>query len=213
MRFRSGASLAILPPLLLSASCNWLTPLIFIGEHKKAISAEFDKLTNSRTAVLVWTDPSTMFDYPYARFELATYIGDKLLAELTQREQKLDMVDPRDVEDYITANPDLQVDPQRIGERFKTDYVVYVEILQFQFRDPDQPQLLQGKIGASVTVHDIRADADQNRVFELERVNCRHPENSAQLMTATNSSRIREATYRKFAEMVARKFYEYSEDL
>jgi hypothetical protein len=32
-------------------------------------------------------------------------------------------------------------------------------------------------------------------------------------MTATNSRQIREATYLKFSELVARKFYEYEEDL
>ena len=66
----------------MTAGCNLLTPLIFVGEHKKKVSPEFDKLQNSRVAVLVWIDQVVLFDYPYARFELCTYISDKLAAEM-----------------------------------------------------------------------------------------------------------------------------------
>ncbi len=197
----------------LAASCNLLTPLVFIGEHKKKISAEFDKLMHCRVAVLVWTHPSTLFDYPYARFELATYIGDKLYTEMVRRKLAVDVVDPRDVEDFIQKNIDARIDPQAVGKAFKADYVVYVEVVKFQFRDPGQPQFLRGEIHASVSVHDIGADIDQLRRYELAPVKCYYPEGSPILMTAINSPLVREATYRKFAEEVARKFYEYTVDL
>ena len=35
-------------PLLLA--CNLLTPLVFVGEHRKKVSPEFDKLANKRVA-------------------------------------------------------------------------------------------------------------------------------------------------------------------
>jgi hypothetical protein len=44
-------------------------------------------------------------------------------------------------------------------------------------------------------------------------VACFYPDDQAVLHTATNSTLIREATYRKFAEVVARKFYEHLVDL
>lgn len=194
-------------------SCKMLTPLIFVGEHKQKVTAEFDKLDNRKVAVLVWTDAATLFDYPHARFELATYIADKLQAEMSQRNLGTELVDPRDVEDFIQRNPDAQVDPLAVGKKFKTDYVIYLEILTFQVRDPDEPQFLRGKIEASVVVSDVRADPDQLRRYELTTVNCVHPEGAPILMTRTNSALIREAVYRKFAEQVARKFYEHQIDL
>ncbi|MGB2988155.1 MAG: hypothetical protein WBE26_19985 [Phycisphaerae bacterium] len=202
--------LALLP---LAASCNLLTPIVFIGEHKKKVSPEFDKLANKRVVVLVWTDPSTLFDYPHARFELATYIGEKLYTEMAQRKLDADVVDPRDVEDFLQQNVNAQIDPQAVGRAFDTDYVIYLEVLKFQMRDPEQPQFLRGVIHVSVSVHDVRADPDQLRRYELAPVLCRYPEGSPLLMTAINSPLIREATYRKLAEQVARKFYEHTVDL
>lgn len=199
--------------LPLSLSCNLLTPLIFVGEHKKKILPEFDKLPNRRVAILVWTDPSTLFDYPYARFELASYAADKLAAETTQRKLGTDVVDARDVEDLIQKNVDLQFDPRGVGQALDADFVVYLEVLTFQMRSPDQPQFLQGEIYASVSVHDIRADPDQLMRYELAPVKCIYPDGAPVLLSATNSRLIRQSTYRKFAEMVARKFYEHTVDL
>lgn len=197
-------------PLL---ACNLLTPMIFIGEHKKRVLPEFDKLEGTRVAVLVWTDPSTLFDYPYARLELGAYVAHKLFSEMTQRKLEIDVVDPRDVEDFIQRNVDAQIDPQAVGKEFEADYVIYLEILRFQIRDPDQPQFLRGLVDASVVVHDVGADPDLVRRFELAPVRCICPEGVPVLMSTTNAVALREATYRKFAEQVARKFYEHTIDL
>ena len=40
-----------------------------------------------------------------------------------------------------------------------------------------------------------------------------YPEDRPVLLTATNSPQIREATYYKFSELVARKFYEHTIEL
>ena len=196
-----------------SLSCNLLMPLAVLGEQRKKVSPEFDKLAGKRVAVLLWTAPATLFDYPHMRFELATYVGDKLHSEMAQRELGTQVVDPRDVEDYLQKNPDAQIDPYAVGKQFDADYVIYLEVLQFQIRDPQEPQFLRGKVQASVTVHDIRADPGSQRRYELTPVDCVHPEEQPVLLTATNSPLIREATYRKFAETVARKFYEYTVEM
>lgn len=199
--------------LLLLAGCNLLTPLVFVGDHKKRIPAEFDKLGGSRVAVAVWLDQAVLFDYPHARFELATYIGDKLNAELGQRKQAIEVVDPRDVEDFVQKNYSARVDPDLIGRKFNADYVIYVEVVRFQFRDPRHPQLLRGQIDSSVAVHHVKASPDRSRRFELAPVQCVYPDKGPVTMSATNSPLIREATYRKFAEEVARKFYEHTVEL
>lgn len=203
--------LAVLLPTIVG--CNLLTPLIFIGDHKKKVAPEFNKLADNRVAVLVWTDPATLFDYPYARLELATHLTGKLSAEMSKRGSGTDIVDPRNVEDFLQRNPDAQIDPRVVGEHFEAAYVIYVEVFEFQIRDADQPQFLRGRIGASVTVHDMRAEPDQPRQYELTPIDCVYPEGAPVLMTATNPPLIRESTYRKFAELAARKFYEYTVDL
>ncbi|MGD2108512.1 MAG: hypothetical protein PVI86_03880 [Phycisphaerae bacterium] len=201
---------SVLPFLV---SCAWLTPFVFVGEHRKKVRPEFDKLRNARVAVLVWTDPSTLFDYQHARLELATYVSHKLDAEMARRRLDTTVVDSRDVEDLLQRNIDARVDPQAVGRAFDADFVIYLEIVRFQIRDPDQPQFLHGRIDASVSVHDIRADVDQVRRYELAPVRCVYPDGAPVLMSATNSPLVRETTYRKFAELVARKFYEYTVEM
>lgn len=196
-----AAALPLLP------ACNLLVPLALVGEHKKKILPEFDKLPGARVAVLVWTDPATLFDYPYARFELATFVSDKLDYELTQRKQTAEVVDPRDIEDFLQKNLDARVDPRLVGKRFKVDYVIYLQVLEFQIRSPDEPQFLRGRIEASVTVLALEGAGER---FPLASVQTIFPKRAPILLTATNSPLVREATYRAFAEQVARKFYEYS---
>ena len=198
--------------LPLVASCSLLTPLVFVGEHKKEISPEFDKLAGSRVAILVWTDPATLFDYPHARFELATYVGDKLRAEMAQRRLGTEVVDPRDVEDFLQKDIDAQIDPQAVGRQFDVDHVVYLEVFEFQMREPETPQLLRGRIHASVSVHDIRADPDLRRRYELAPVECIYPDGGPVVLSNVNAPLVRMSTYAKFAEQVARKFYEHTVD-
>ena len=82
-----------------------------------------------------------------------------------------------------------------------------------RFNCPIHPQLLQGNIEASVAVHDVKAERDRSRRYELTPIQCTYPDKGPVGMTATNSPLVREATYRKFAEEVARKFYEHTVEL
>ncbi len=206
-------SLAVVTMSCLSLACNWLTPIIFIGEHQKRIFPEFDKLPQKRVAIVIWTAPATLFDYPHARYELATYLGEKLSYEMEQRDLGTTVVDARDIEDYLQKDLDAQIDPSRVGRKFKTDYVIYIEILEFQVRDPESPLFLKGEIEASVVVHDTREDAPPLTKFDLTTVTSKFPLLGPIMMTSTNSQNVREGLYRTFAEDVARKFYEHNIDL
>lgn len=193
--------------------CNLLTPLIFVGEHKKKIAPEFDKLPGHRVAVLAWAAPATLFDYPHARFELSSYIADKIAAETAQQKLDVDVVDSRDVEDFLQKSFEAQTDPAIVGRKFDADFVIYFEIVRFQIRDPHEPQFLQGQIEATVSVYDLRTDSQRGQRYDLIPVTITYPETAPMLMSATNSPLVRETTYRKFAEEVARKFYEHSVEL
>lgn len=201
-------SLLTLVPLL--CSCNLLTPIIFVGDHRKQVAAEFDKLANKKVAVLVWVHPSTLFDYPHARFELISYVSDKLSTDTAQRGMGTTVVDPRSVEDLLQKNPDARIEPTLVGRQFDADYVIYLEVLEFQMRAPDQPQFLRGTIQASVTVHDMRTDPDLLQRYDLTPIRCVYPDEGPVLLAAGNAPLIREGAYRKFAELVARKFYDYT---
>jgi hypothetical protein len=196
--------------LLSILGCNLLTPLVFMVDPKKRVAPEFDKLAHRRVVILVWTDPATLFDYPHARFELASYVWEKLSLEMTQRQLDVDVVDPRDVEDLIQRDAEARIDPQRVGRAVNADFCIYLEVTRFQLRNPHQPQFIQADIEASVAVHDTRSSRDDSKRFPLTSVRAVYPERAPALMSATNVVLIREGAYRDFAERVARKFYEHT---
>ncbi len=189
--------------------CNWLVPFIFVGEHKRTVPAEFNKLEGKRALVLVWAEPATLYDYPHVRIELATYVADKIRAGVKECET----VDPADVEDLLQRDLDAAVDPVHTGKHFAADYVVYVELLGFQIRDPATPDLAQGRVSASVAVYDVNADPDEIGRFALTPVETVCPEHSPVLMSARNALTIRRKTYEVFSETVARKFFDHDVDL
>jgi len=189
--------------------CNLLIPVAMLSNPKQKFAAEYDKLADSRTLIMVWADPATLFDYPHVRFELATHVGDKIAAELPNAE----IVDPVRVADYRERSLDASLSPQVVGREFDANTVVYVELLRFQIRNPDAPDILRARLEASVAVYDLRADPDEPKIFHLEPVEVVFPEHGGILFTTTNSTQVRHTAYVLFAEQVARKFYEYEEEI
>lgn len=194
--------------VVLTAGCNWLVPLVFLHPGTKKVPPEFAQLKDKTVAVMVWAEPETLYDYPYVRLELASYVADKLRAHVSDAR----LVDDREVEEYIQANPDAAIDPQRVGNEFGADIVVYIELLEFQMRDPDAPALLQGRVHASVGVYDVTADLGEPAHFELAGVVTVHPEQPV-LFSIAAADLLRSETYDKFAEQVTQKFYEHDEEL
>ena len=194
---------------LSAAGCNMLLPFVFIGHHKEKVEAEFTKLENRRVAVVVWAPQETLFDYPHVRLELSTHIADRLWA----RVKNVEVVDCRKIEDYIERSLAFAIDPEIIGDKFDAEMVVYVELLEFQIRDPAAPDLLRASIRASVNVYDLTVDPDQPKRYELEEVAVKYPESGTVQMTATSSLVVRKAAYEAFADAVARKFFDYEREI
>lgn len=201
---------AVLP---LVSGCNWLIPLIMVGEHKRKVPAEFTKLVNQNVLVLVWAQPETLFDFPRVRLETSTYIRDELAAKLKTHNISADFVDPARVEDFLQRSLEATSDPVALGRKFDASMVVYLELLQFQIRDSDAPDYLRGKVHASVAVYDLTAAADETQRYELEPVTVRFPDGQPVMINPTATLRVHQGTYEVFAQTVARKFYDYEEDL
>ena len=183
-----------LAPLV--CGCNYLVPFAVLANPKQKIAPEYDKLHGKRTVVMIWADPATLFDYPYVQVELATYVSDKLSAEL----KDTDIVDPVRVADFRERSLHGSLDPERVGREFEADTVIYIELLQFQIRDPDAPDFVRAQIEASVSVYDLKADPDEPRIFRLESVEVRYPERGGLLFTTTNAIQVRQTAYAWFAE-------------
>ncbi len=197
----------VIPILLLSSGCNWFEPLAFIlPTPKKTVPAEFAHLEGSVT-VVVWVHPETLFDYPHVRLELAGHVADRIAAGVRPA---VTCADIRDVEQYLDRLGTRFVEPVGVGRHFGTRFVIYLEILEFAMRDSQVPDLLQGRIRASVVVHDLSDDEIRARAYELAPVTVAVPPRPTRF-TQANAAHIRKATYETFAGVVAKKFYDHRE--
>ena len=70
-----------------------------------------------------------------------------------------------------------------------------------------------GSVKATSLEDHTRADPDEPARYELAPVTCEYPEGPPVIFNANNSPLIREVLYRKFAEQVARKFYEHTVEM
>ncbi len=199
---------ALITVSLLTTGCNWLVPILFMGEHKRSVPPEFDKLVGKRVLVFVWAEQETLFDYPHIRYELAGHVKTRLENNI----EDCQVVDPAGVEDFLQRTFDAVNDPKHTGEHFQADVVLYVELLQFQVRDPNSPDLLQGKLSTAITVFDLSVDPDQLSEYTLAPVDVVYPEQPT-IMSRRNAMLIRRETYSKFAEELVRKFHEHQIDL
>ncbi len=193
----------------LLVGCNLLIPLAFLGEHKEKVPAEFAKLAGKQAAVVVWAAQETLFDYPHVRLELGTHIGDRL----REKVDSVRLVDSRKVEDYIQRSLSNAASPEEIAGKFSCEMVVYVELLEFQIRDPEAPDYLRARIHASVAVYDFHEDNAQPKRFELREVETVYPASQALLFSSTNAVVVRKQAYELFADSVACKFYDHEKEL
>lgn len=206
---KSPAFTALLALMLSSSGCNLFKPLAFVlPPPTKKVAPEFAHLAGSVT-VVVWVRPETLYDYPYARVEVAGYVADHLLASVKPAITCTEI--PR-VEDYLDRHGGRVVDPEKIGREFDTRFVLYLELLEFSMRDPQLPDLLQGRIRSSVVVYDLSRKDGPAATYDLAPVEARVPDKPTRY-THANALALRQATYQVFAGMVAKKFYEYEEEV
>ncbi len=190
--------------------CNVLIPaMILAGPPTKEVKAEFSRLADKKVLVHVWVPPSVQQLYPHSRFDVARYVAGKLRADI----KGVTTVSTNKVEDYVSRSSDPVIDSAELGRRFDADMVVYIEVLTYQMRDPDSPQLFRGQISGSVNVFDLVSAGEQAERYELSSATAVHPPSGPVSVLKTDEQTIRKQTSEAFAEEVCKKFKDHKVEL
>ena len=205
---RSVARGALLIGLSLMAGCNIVKTIgILTGPKSEKVEAQFNRLADARVLVYVGIPPEIAWDYPKIRLDLAAYLSDYLRPNVPSAT----LVDPLLVERYLEKHRVPEVDPIQIGQHFRAEMVVHLEVYQFSMRDPGMAQFYRGRIGASVAVHDLSEPDQPPERFDLGEVVVAVPEEGQGRIGFANiqPDQLRQQTYQVFTVEVGKKFHAY----
>jgi len=137
----------------------------------RSVASE-DKKVETKVAILIYNriDPQPEL------IQVDRMLADLLAKEITKlakdNEQKVTVVSPRRIEEYKNTHPSRHgPSPEEIGQRFKVDYVIYLELAQMTlFEAGSAKELLQGRTDIVAKVYDIKHPDDGAECKEFTTV-------------------------------------------
>lgn len=172
------------------------------------VPAKYQQLKNQTALVYVWAPPEVLWDYPKIRLNLAAYVSEYL----RQHVEGIEVINYYRVEAYIEKQNAFEIDPVELGEHFRADVVLQLDMYNFSIRDPGRAHLYRGRLASSVAVHDLTSPEEPERL-QLEDVEVTYPEEQSIGFSNVRPEQVRQATYELFAVEVGKKFHDYEKPL
>lgn len=143
---------------------NMLALPYFLIAGEPTIDPAWDLLDGKRDrktiAVVSYADSGLRFGYDRPESELV----DLVIGELAMAESRFDLVPSRDIRDWCDRNPDWVERPMTlIGEHFDADYVLMIEVTDFDLNRTKNQYLLKGSASVLIKLYDV---AKELQVFD-----------------------------------------------
>lgn len=177
------------------------------GETK--VTAEYGGLAKGEhLLVLVYADEATLFEYPFARYEVAEFVAEELREKLS-----VEILDNQQVARFQEQTLDWEAMPlSQIGARFGADVVLYLELLEFTTREHGSQNLYRGRIRAAGTMVRLNSADVPMRVWQNE-VLAIYPEAAPVSSLSTTDQNIRGMALRRFAKSLGQRFYDHTKTM
>jgi hypothetical protein len=174
--------LGVVAATLFGAGCDPATTLYFLTPESKEAPelkrlASEDEKKEVKVAILVYNRLEPQADLIQVDRQLNDLLARAISTLAEQDKEKLTVIPPRRVEEYKNNHPSRHgPSPEEVGEHFKTDYVIYLELNQISLYEPGAGhQLLRGRAHIFVAVYDIK-HPDESR--EEKQFTCMYPNDS-----------------------------------
>ena len=143
-----------------------------------------DLVHEYKQVLVVCSTPETIAGHlPSLRYDLA----DGLIRRLKRR--GVTIVDPNRVATWIDDHGGLWNDLSELAEDFDADYILHVDLSEFDYREENSPTLFRGRAVGNVFVYAVRPEAGRRLVEQIfvQEFTSVHPANypvSADRMSA-----------------------------
>ena len=195
----------LLAAAMLLGGCNILEwPLyVLFGQSTSKVKAEYTGLKNQRIAIIVATGPGINFEYPYARTNVALASAQVI----SKHVKKAQFVDQDKIEAFQMENLSWATLPvETIALKFNATRILYLDLYHFTMHEENSVHLLRGQIRSSARIYEI--DGDGKVVYQTE-ISVKWPKHGPRPMSEATLARLQMETIVKFAERLARKFYDH----
>jgi hypothetical protein len=186
---------------LSGTGCIGLTAqLMYWVKGGPKVDAEFDGLKGKRVAV-VCVDASSGFS-PHS---VGSLLERAVAMNLREKVDKIDLVPPDAVADWIDTNDWDQADYREIGKGVKADLVLAIDLTNVTLHEG--LTLYKGRADVAVSVYDMTQEG--KRVFHRELPEFAYPQNGARHSTELSESRFRQLFIAMLAQQISRYFHAY----
>ncbi len=186
---------------------KWLA--VQTGPTSEKVEAECKLLEGKTVLVCVWAPQEILWDYPKTRLNISSYVSEYL----RQNIKGIQLVNALQVESYVEKGDPFRIDSEVLGQHFRADVVVRLDVYQFSIRDPGRAQLYRGRLAAGVVVYDLTQQDETARRIPLTEVRVVYPEEGEIGFSNARPEQVRQATYERFAVEVGKKFHDYQRAL
>lgn len=201
--------LALLCATVGLGGCNMLAYPLYLfapAVKTKPVEPEFAGLDKKTVAVVIFADASTLYEYPYARWELSS----ALAAQFKEHLKTTTVVDPRRVIRYQDDNIEWDtLNRTDLGKAFQADYVLYISLIEYATREHGAVNLFRGRITAEVSLYDTAKPERDARVWRGKDIRVVYPEHAPTGQVGQDDTQIRYTAHTLFADQLAKKFYKH----
>lgn len=121
------------------------------------------------------------------------------------------VINPDLVASWIDEHGGIGSDPAELANEFDSDYIIFIEIQSFSFREPNSPKLLRGQATGFVRAYEVTEVAGQarvNNVFGTE-FSSTYPKHTPVSEQGRSSLIFQKEYMDRFCDTIAEKFYDH----
>lgn len=168
--------------------------------------AQTDLTKGKHTVLVVCTAPDSIDS------ENSTLAYD-LIDGVTRRMKLhgIKVINPDLVASWIDEHGGVGLDPTELAHEFDTDYIVFIDVQSFSFREPNSPKLLRGQAAGFVRAFEVTEIGGHRRVHNVygTEFHSTYPKHQP-ISEQGRSSLIFQKEYMdRFCDVLAEKFYDH----
>ena len=164
-------------------------------------------LTEGKDKVLVIcsTPESIRSDYPSLNYDLLEQVTYGL------RRHDVKVMDTDDVATWLDDNGGVWNDIDELAENFDADYIIHIDIDEFDYREPNSPNLLRGKAFGNVSAYEVEEVDGIKRALEVfaSEYTSEYPSHLPVSIESESPTVFRKKYLDRIAHQIGRFFYNY----